>query len=227
MFRFLSVAFAAPLLLAPGLARASDQAFAATPAFDPLGWLIGALVVLALAVIMVPQRARPAVLGLAVLVAASLALDVAYAADAATPEIVAQATSDATKVTWSYGATVAQWASAVGTLIFAFVTWLLRKLPTQIYSILVTMRADQLIQKGIDYAINMVQGATKDKALTVDVHNAVLAQALQYVVDHSPDWLTSWMGGPDAIAQKIVARLNLAPDAVPDVSVAVSSVSKT
>ncbi|MGY3387800.1 hypothetical protein ACVWW6_000391 [Bradyrhizobium sp. USDA 3311] len=172
-------------------------------------------------------RFAKAALCVAVLsVVAILAIDpniAAFAADAAAPETVAQATSDATKVTWAYGAAISQWAGAIATLILAGVTWLLRLLPGQIYSILVAARADQIIQKGIDYAINMVVGASKDKALTVDVHNQVLAQALQYVLDHAPGWLQSWMGGPDQIAQKIVARLNLAPDAVPDLNAAVAA----
>lgn len=231
MNRFYSAAFAVPLLLAPSLALAgsfNSSFFAdAGPGFDPTGTLFAVLLGLVLAAIVLPRSLRPFALVFAVLVGASLAIDVAFAADAAAPETVVQATSETTKVTWAYGATIAQWAGAIGTLIFAFVTWLLRKLPAQIYAVVVSVRADQLLQKGIDYAINMVKDATKDKALTAEVHNAVLAKALQYVIDHSPDWLTSWMGGPDAIAQKIIARLNLAPDAVPDVNAAVSSVTKT
>ncbi|MBR1004548.1 hypothetical protein ABIF65_003870 [Bradyrhizobium japonicum] len=172
-------------------------------------------------------RFAKAALCVAVLsVVAILAIDpniAAFAADAAAPETVAQATSEATKVTWAYGAVVSQWANAAGTVLFAVALWLLRQLPAQIYAILLSMRADQVIQKGIDYAINMVAGATKDRVLTADVHNAVLAQALQYVLDHAPGWLQSWMGGPDAIAEKIVARLNLAPEAVPDVNKAVAA----
>lgn len=154
---------------------------------------------------------------------AVLAIDPHHAALAAD---TAPATGETTKVTWTYGATIAQCASAIGTLLFAGVMWALRLLPSQVYAVIVSMRADQLLQKAIDYGINMVTAATKDKALTADVGNAVLAQALQYVIDHAPDWLQSWMGGPDAIAQKIVARLNLASDAVPDVSAAVANVAK-
>lgn len=171
-------------------------------------------------------RFAKAALCVAVLsVVAILAIDpniAALAADAAAPETVAQATSETTKVTWAYGAAISQWATAISTLVFAGVAYLLRLLPAQIYAILVAARADQLIQKGIDYAINMVKDATKDKALSVDVHNQVLAQALQYVLDHAPEWLTSWMGGPEQIAQKIVARLNLAPEAMPDINAAVT-----
>ncbi|MHC2251055.1 hypothetical protein ACVILK_000747 [Bradyrhizobium embrapense] len=229
MNRFYSAAFAVPLLLAPSLALAGGKSFfvAAGPSFDPTGMLIAGLIGLALAAVALPRRVRPFALGLAVLVGVSLAIDVAFAADAAAPETVAQATSDTTKVTWAYGATVSQWATAIGTMIFAFVTWLLRKLPAQVYAILVSVRADQLLQKGIDYGINMVQGATKDKALTADVHNQVVAAALQYVLDHGSDWLAQFIGTPEQIAQKIIARLNLAPEAVPDVNAAVTSVPKT
>lgn len=158
---------------------------------------------------------------------AILAIDphlAAFAADAAAPETVAQATSETTKVTWAYGSVIAQWAGAISTLVFAGVAWLLRLLPGQIYAMLLAARADQVIQKGIDYAINMAVGASKDKQLTVDVGNKVLAQALQYVIDHAPDWLQAWMGGPEQIAQKIVARLNLEPQAVPSIPVALAQV---
>lgn len=49
----------------------------------------------------------------------------------------------------------------------------------------------------------------KDKTLDVDVGNKVLAQALQYAVDNAPGWLQTWAGGPEGLAKKIWARLNL------------------
>lgn len=147
----------------------------------------------------------------------------AFAADTA-PETVAQATSETTKVTWAYGAVIQQWAQAIGALVFAGVAFMLRQLPAQIYAILVSVRADQLLQKAIAYAINMVQGATKDKALTFDVHNEVLRKALQYVLDNAPVWLQTWMGGPEQIAAKIVARLNIeANTPAPDINAAVAN----
>lgn len=156
-------------------------------------------------------------------VAALFISTAAFAAETA-PETVAQAANETTKVTWAYGALIQQWASAIGTLAFAAVAWLLRLLPGQIYAVLVAARADQLLQKAIDYGINMVQGAAKDRSLTVDVHNEVLAKALQFVIDNAPGWLQTWMGGPEKIAEKIVARLNIAPDdKPPDVNAAVSS----
>ncbi|MET4720747.1 hypothetical protein ABIF63_004853 [Bradyrhizobium japonicum] len=172
-------------------------------------------------------KAAPCVVALSVV--AILAIDpniAALAADAAAPETVAQATGETTKITWAVGATVSQWADAFEAIAIAAVAFLLRKIPAQFGSILMTMHVDQVLNKAIDYAINMVKGATKDKTLDVDVGNAVLARALQYVLDHSPAWLQSWMGGPEQIAQKIIARLNLAPDAVPDAAAATSKAAQ-
>lgn len=150
---------------------------------------------------------------------------VAAAADAA-PETVAQATGETTKVVWAYGASIQQWASAIGTAIFAAVMFALRQLPAQVYAVIVSARVDQLLQKAIDYGVNAVEGATKDKSLTVDLGNKVLAQAVQYVLDNAPGWLQAWMGGPDQIVKKIFARLNLDVDAsAPDTSAVLSQTS--
>lgn len=149
---------------------------------------------------------------------------VAYAADTA-PETVAQATSETTKVTWAYGAVIQQWASALSAVAMVAITWLLRNLPTQVYSILVSARVDQLLKKSVDYGINMVAGAAKDRSLTVDVQNEVLARAIQYVIDNAPKWLQSWMGGPEQIANKIIARLDIPADSPPiDVKAVLSHV---
>jgi hypothetical protein len=217
----------------PLLAFSSTSAFAAATAslfappilFSPQPYLIAALVMVGLLGFLFHRRALFGVgaLVLVALLVTSLGLDIAFAADAATPETVAQATNETTKVTWAYGAAISQWATAIGTIILAGVTWLLRLLPGQIYQILLTLRADQLLGKAIDYGINMVKGATKDRELTIDVHNEVLAKALQYVLDNAPGWLQQWMGGPEQIAKKIIARLKLAPDAVPDVEAAISN----
>lgn len=72
---------------------------------------------------------------------------------------------------------------------------------------------DQLLQRAIDYGVNAVKGATKDGNLNIPVGNAVLAHALQYVIDHAPGWLIKAAGGEDGLRQKIFARLNLATTA--------------
>ncbi len=70
-------------------------------------------------------------------------------------------------------------------------------------------RVELLLSNAIGYGLNAVAGAVKGKTLDVDVGNQVLAAALQYAVDNAPGWLQSWAGGPEGLAKKIWARLNL------------------
>lgn len=214
--------FAPMRVLSFGLLLTIGAVAAATTLLPfPLGMLTVAVFVAALT--LRPAAWRASVLTFAV--ALVLLPAFAYAADGAAPETVAQATGDTTKVTWAYGAIIQQWAGAVSTLIMVAIAFALRQLPAQVYAILVSMRAEQLLQKALDYATNMVENATAGKSLSVDVHNEVLKQALQYVLDNAPGWLTSWLGGPDQIATKLIARMNIAPDvAGPDASAAVAAV---
>lgn len=117
--------------------------------------------------------------------------------------------AETTSVSIPAGSWIEQAGIFIGPVLAAAVLWLVRKLPEQIASILIAARVDQLLQKAIDYAINSVAGAAKDKALSVDVGSAVVAQAVQYAIDHGPGWLIGWMGGADMIREKIIARLNV------------------
>jgi hypothetical protein len=97
----------------------------------------------------------------------------------------------------------------VGPLLAAAALVLVRKLPKQLADILIGMRVEQVLQKAITYAINAVAGATKDKPLSINVGNEVVATAVQYVVDHAPTWLVKWMGDGDLLREKIIARLDV------------------
>lgn len=112
---------------------------------------------------------------------------------------------------------VGDWLPVLGEwlvpLLGAVSLWLIRKLPAQIAGILMTARADQLLEKAVSYALNAVQGAAKGKQLTFHTGSEVVDEALQYVVTNGPGWLIRWLGGPEAIRQKIIARLDLEPDA--------------
>lgn len=97
-------------------------------------------------------------------------------------------------------------------LVTAVVAVVLKFVPAGLRGILtsiLTPQVEQLLANAIGYGINTVTGAEKGKTLDINVGNAVAAQALQYVIDHGTGWLVSWAGGPDAILQKIIARLNL------------------
>ena len=132
----------------------------------------------------------------------------AFAADSA-PETVAQATSENTQVVWAWGATVSELAGAVAWVLASLAMVMLRKLPANLVAIFGNARVELLINNAVSYGLNAVAGAVKDKKLEVDVGNQVLREALQYAVDNAPGWLQSWAGGPEQLAKKIWARLDL------------------
>jgi predicted lipid-binding transport protein (Tim44 family) len=117
----------------------------------------------------------------------------------------------ATTVAVPIGDWIGKASGVIGSLLGGLVIWLFRQLPAGIVQILRTMQVEQLLDKAITYGINAVAGASKDKVLTVNVGNAVVAQAAQYAIDHAPGWLIGWLGGEAAIRQMIIARLNLEP----------------
>lgn len=122
---------------------------------------------------------------------------------------MAQAAPATTTVAVPVGDWLTDTAAFLGPLLAAVVLWMIRKLPPQVAALLMSMRVDQLLNKAITYAINSVATATHDKPLTLDVGNAVVAQAVQYAIDHGPSGLIDWMGGTEKIRQKIIARLNV------------------
>jgi protein-S-isoprenylcysteine O-methyltransferase Ste14 len=109
-----------------------------------------------------------------------------------------------------------EWVQGIGTILIPLLgaasLWLIRKLPAQIAGILMSARADQILEKAVTYAINSVAGAAKDKQLTFTTGSQVVNEAVQYVVDHGPGWLINWLGGPEMIREKIIARIDVAPE---------------
>lgn len=124
-----------------------------------------------------------------------------------TPTVVTEDTS----VTFPVGL----WVSVVADLIQNFVApflgvvigWILLLVPGWARILLGTVLTDRNLEKAIQYALNMVEGATADKTLTIDVGNEVIAKAAQYFIDSVPKWLVTFAGGPAAIEQKVIARL--------------------
>lgn len=69
------------------------------------------------------------------------------------------------------------------------------------------------LQQAVDWGIASVSGASKDKVLSIDVANSVVAQAVQFFVDHAPAFLLAKVGGVDMLRQKIIAMIQeLLPD---------------
>jgi hypothetical protein len=91
--------------------------------------------------------------------------------------------------------------------------WICRKLPSSVVSLLSTLQVEQLLARAVTYGINAVAGAEHDKVLSVKVGNEVLAEAITYAEDHAPAWLMSFIGTPEQLAAKLIARLKLSSDA--------------
>ena len=108
---------------------------------------------------------------------------------------------------------IGTWADYIlpvaGALAMAAVVWLLSYLPAPVVAVLKTAQVEQILQRAIDFAINMVQGATKDKVLDVDVGNAVVKQAADFVIKYGPKWIVDFLGGEAGIRDRIIARLQI------------------
>ena len=93
------------------------------------------------------------------------------------------------------------------------IAWLGRELPACAAFILRTRIAEQWLARAIDGAYNAVDGATRDRLLTLELGNAILARALQDMIDNAPAWLVRWLGGEKGIRRAILRRLDLEANA--------------
>ena len=125
---------------------------------------------------------------------------------------LAQAVSD-TQVQIPIGDWIGHVAGFVASITAALIAWGLRQLPAQYVAIAKTARLDQLLERAITYACNATRDATRDKVLSVDVGNEVLKKALDFAVQHGSGSLIAWAGGEAALRAKIIARLDVAPEA--------------
>jgi len=122
------------------------------------------------------------------------------------------------------GGTVGYLAVAIA----AVTVWGLRFLPPQLYALALTLRVDQLLQRAVQFGVNAVAGAVDGKALSIDVGNAVLKEALAYAILHGGEMVQRFAGSPVDVAEKIWARLELAPEATkPDFAAIADAVEAT
>lgn len=68
---------------------------------------------------------------------------------------------------------------------------------------------ERLVRNVGDYAVNAVDGAVRDRVLTVPVGAAVIARAVQRALDQAPAWLVAAAGGPEGVAEKVFRSLPL------------------
>lgn len=123
-------------------------------------------------------------------------------------------------VTIPYGQWIVALQELATPILLAVLAFLMRSLPESIVSIIRTAKVDQLLVKGIQAGINQVAGAAKDKKMTIPIANEVVRKVVQYAVNEGPAWLINWMGGPEGIKAKVIARIQVVdgsaidPDAI-------------
>lgn len=143
----------------------------------------------------------------------------------AAPAYAQEASEAATKIgiPWGnwLGAVVDFLATVAVPIVLAFLARLFAVLPGPVVQLLRTMQVEQLLQRAVDFGLNAVKGAAKDKTLSVDTGSEVVAMALNYVIDKAPAKLIQFMGGELAIREMILARLKIEEAA--DLTVAVAT----
>ena len=130
------------------------------------------------------------------------------------PALAAAAGSTTVEISW--GEMLRNLLTIVGTVALALLAaaWAAVKvfIPAPIAALLDPV-AERMIREVVDYSINAVDGAARGRTLTVDVGNRVLAEALREL-DRRGDRYTKWLGGRPRVAKRILAMLDLEPQAV-------------
>lgn len=121
------------------------------------------------------------------------------------PAFAQEASSSALTIPW--GQMVAEFSKAALEIILPVLSALAvagaARLPWWITMWLTTQRIDRMLKTGADYAINAVEGATHDKALSVDVGYPVLKTALERIMGSTPAWLLKEAGGAKGITERL------------------------
>lgn len=87
------------------------------------------------------------------------------------------------------------------------VGWVFRWLPERMRAIMMTMQAEQLINKALAFAVNTVVGGLRDKVWTIDMRNEVLKKMTTYVLVHGASSVKTFIGPAAEIAEKGFARI--------------------
>ena len=107
----------------------------------------------------------------------------------------------------------------LGVVIGGLLSVILAKVPATLRTYITAgmiAQVDQLLGRAVQFALQKAADAIgADRKLTVDVKSAVVADAVQYAIDHGPDKLITMMGGAQGIEEKIIARLPLPKEAPP------------
>ncbi|AWI91470.1 hypothetical protein C0214_01150 [Methylobacterium sp. DM1] len=94
-------------------------------------------------------------------------------------------------------------------IIAGYVIQAIRKVYPWAALFLTQRRVEMMLEAGVGYGLNAVQGATKGKTLSVNVAVPVIAKGTQYLVDTAPPAVIKAAGGPEGIAARMFRKLDL------------------
>ncbi|HTD75196.1 MAG TPA: hypothetical protein VK652_16835 [Steroidobacteraceae bacterium] len=106
------------------------------------------------------------------------------------------------------GDIVTVWGAAIVSYVVYALRGALSNLGPRVSSILLTMQADQLMNRALVYAVNAVVGATKDKVWSIDVRNQVLKEVVTFALVHGSEAVKAFMGAPADIAEMGFSRID-------------------
>jgi hypothetical protein len=94
-------------------------------------------------------------------------------------------------------------------IIAAYIIQAIRKVYPWAALFLSQRRVEMMLEAGVGYGLNAVQGAAKGKALSVNVAVPVVVKGTQYLIDTAPPALIKEVGGPDGLAARMFRKLDL------------------
>ena len=94
-------------------------------------------------------------------------------------------------------------------IIAAYIIQAIRKVYPWAALFLTQRRVEMMLEAGVGFGLNAVQGAAKGKTLSVNVAVPVIAKGTQYVIDTAPPAVIKAAGGADGIAARIFRKLDL------------------
>src|SRR5690606_8164895 len=92
----------------------------------------------------------------------------------------------------------------------AMLAWAMRLLPATPRAYIneqMVKQVEQLLNRAVQHGVNTAAANLRGREISIDVKHEVLEDALTYAIQHGPAKLIVWMGGEEAIREKIEARL--------------------
>lgn len=86
-------------------------------------------------------------------------------------------------------------------------SWILLQIPAWARVFIPASRVNQLVENAVKSALASVSGAAAGKTLTIPVTNAVVRQAVIYMLAQAPDVIGTLRDSLPALIQKVLARL--------------------